>query len=108
MTEQKTSLVEICIFGNNNEVMALRVFPNICIACCFQSHISNMLTVRIYISEGTYQTMREILVKQQLHAPTRNNLRSRSAANARHALMSSRVRSGKSVRISSSDMPDAR
>ncbi len=36
------------------------------------------------------------------------SLRSRSAANASHARMSSRFRSGKSARISPSDMPDAR
>ena len=38
---------------------------------------------------------------------TRNRRRSRSAANARHARRSFDVRSGKSLRISASDIPDA-
>ena len=51
----------------------------------------------------------EILVEEQLHLPpTATSRCSRSAANVRQALMSSRVRSGKSWRRSSSDMPDAR
>jgi len=52
---------------------------------------------------------REVLVEEKLHAAgTDKSRRSRSAANARQARMSSEARSGKSARISASDMPDAR
>ena len=41
------------------------------------------------------EPMRYVLVKEQFHAGIVISLRSRSAAKARHARMSSRVRSGK-------------
>src|SRR5204863_7395590 len=54
-------------------------------------------------------SLREVLVEEQPHAGgTETNKRSRSAAKARQARMSSRVKSGKSRRISSSLIPDAR
>src|SRR5216684_1312250 len=49
------------------------------------------------------------MVKEELHGSMADiSLRSRSAAKARQARMSSCVRSGKSSRISCSDMPEAR
>src|SRR5437762_698282 len=54
-------------------------------------------------------SLREVLVEEQPHAGgTETNKRSRSAAKARQARMSSRVKSGKSRRISPSLIPDAR
>src|SRR5438128_215422 len=50
----------------------------------------------------------DISVQQQLHAGAMNSFRSRSAAKARQARISSRVNSEKSLRISSSLMPPAR
>ena len=50
----------------------------------------------------------QVLIKQELHAAALKSLRSRSAANAKQALMSSRVNSEKSVSISSSVMPEAK
>src|SRR5712691_362596 len=68
-----------------------------------------MRRVRVEVCETVQKTGREILVEEQPHAGgTDTNLRSRSAAKARQARMSSRVRSGKSRRISSSLIPDAR
>ena len=61
------------------------------------------------VREDGEETGREVLVEEQPHAGgTETNLRSRSAAKARQARMSSRVKSGKSRRISSSLIPDAR
>ena len=55
------------------------------------------------------QLVRESVIEQQLHeVPNDTSRRSRSAANARQARMSSRVKSGKSSRTSCSDMPEAR
>ena len=47
-------------------------------------------------AQSVAEPRREILVEEQFHLATATSRRSRSAANARHARMSSRVRSGKS------------
>src|SRR6266404_6750577 len=61
------------------------------------------------IFEKLGQSGRQVLIKEQLHAAgTVMSLRSRSAAKVIHALKSSRVRSGKSLRISSSVISEAR
>lgn len=53
--------------------------------------------------------MVKVLIKQQLHAAgVVKSFFSRSAANAKHARMSSAVRSGKSETISSVDIPPAK
>ena len=52
---------------------------------------------------------RKVVIVQQPHkGESDTNLSSRSSAKASHALMSSTVKSGKSTRISSSHIPDAR
>lgn len=69
----------------------------------------HMLRTRKYVGKAASQSAGEILIKEQLHAagaPARR--RSRSAAKARQARMSSRVSSGKSRSTSSSLMPPAR
>src|SRR5262245_45605959 len=53
------------------------------------------------ISQAGCQFRRQILVEKQLHATATSMLRSRSAAKAKHAWISSRVKYGKSLRISS-------
>ena len=61
------------------------------------------------IGEPSHEPRGEVLIEQELPAAgTDNRRRSRSAANARQARMSSEVRSGKSASISACDMPDAR
>ena len=58
---------------------------------------------------GRLTGLRKIVAERRSHdAPNDTSRRSRSAANARQAQMPSRVKSGKSSRISCSDMPEAR
>ncbi len=54
------------------------------------------------------KSRRKIFIQQQLHATKISDFRSRSAANAKQARMSSSVRYGKSRRISVCVIPDAR
>jgi len=83
--------------------------PNASIVSGFQPDAANMHSADAEIGKTVAESVREILIEQQFHfVPVTMSRRSRSAAKAKHARMSSRVRSGKSRRTSSSDMPDAR
>lgn len=69
----------------------------------------HMVGIRIFPLQGVDQPMRQVLIEEQFHcAGNETSLRSRSAANSRQARISSRVRSGKSLRMSASLMPEAR
>jgi hypothetical protein len=75
----------------------------------YQADVANVRRSGEEVGQGSNQPGREVLVEQEPHAGgSAIRRRSRSAANARHARMSSGVRSGKSRRISSWDIPDAR
>ena len=74
----------------------------------FQPNFADMLTFAVAVRECLRKDRRQVLVEKQLHMGMLASLRSRSAANARQARRSSFVRSGKSRRISSSVIPDAR
>src|SRR2546422_5189361 len=85
------------------------VLPDGVVVGSLQADLADMRRARVQVCESGQKTGREILVEEQPHAGgTDTNLRSRSAAKARQARRSSRVRSGKSRRISSSLIPDAR
>src|SRR5438128_10143291 len=85
------------------------VLPDGVVVGSLQADLADMRRARVEVCESGQKTGREILVEEQPHAGgTDTNLRSRSAAKARQARRSSRVRSGKSRRISSSLIPDAR
>src|SRR5882672_7843352 len=60
------------------------------------------------VGKNSHKLVTQVLVEEQLHATELARRRSRAAANARAARMSSRARSGKSLRISSSVIPPAR
>src|SRR5712691_6213269 len=60
------------------------------------------------MGEDPHQLVTDVLVEEQLHATELARRRSRAAAKASAARMSSRVRSGKSLRIASSVIPPAR
>src|SRR5712664_2659439 len=85
------------------------VSPDGVVVGSLQANLADMRRVRMEVADEGEETGREVLVEEQLHAGgTETNLRSRSAAKARQARMSSRIKSGKSRRISSSLIPDAR
>lgn len=72
--------------------MSLGIGSNITISGSAESSIGYILRPRIEIGQGLDQTRRKIFIQQKLHAATVSSLRSRSAANARLARMSSSVR----------------
>jgi hypothetical protein len=85
------------------------VLPNNVVIGIAQADVTDMERPRIQIPKRFDERWEEVLAEEQFHrAGIETNLRSRSAANARHARMSSLVRSGKSLRISVSDIPEAK
>jgi Transposase IS116/IS110/IS902 family len=72
------------------------------------ANLTNVGTARILDTKIRDERRTEIRVEEHLHATEFDRRRSRAAANAKEARMSSRVRSGKSPRICSSVMPPAR
>src|SRR5437773_8735430 len=106
---QKAPLVEIGVLRNYCEPALRGVPPDGVVIGSLQANLADMRRARIEVREEGEEAGREVLVEEQPHAGgTETNLRSRSAAKARQARMSSRVKSGKSRRISSSLIPDAR
>src|SRR5690242_11920731 len=63
--------------------------------------------IGILLLKKSRNLVREILVEQQLHLMLETSLRSLSTAKARQARRSSSLRSGKSRRMSSCDIPEA-
>ena len=106
MAIEETPLVEIGIFRNNGETVMPCKIPHSVIVGVMQAMTAHMRALREKRCEKRNDSRRNILIEEEFHADM--SLRSRSAANARHALMSSGVRSGKSFMISRSDIPEAR
>ena len=105
---QKTSLVKIVVLGHDGEFLVFREFPDGCVVGALQVKLSHMRGRRKNIGEIRDQSGRRVLVGHQPDAGMLIRRRSRSAANARQARISPAVRSGKSVRICVSVMPEAR
>ncbi len=106
---EKAHLVEVRVLRHDHIIMVSRVRPHLGIRGQLEIHVTDVRRLREEGKDLANQTQRQILVQEQLHEGGRlTNLRSRSAANARQARISSRVRSGKSERIWSSDIPEAK
>src|SRR5262245_36188538 len=108
-SEQERSTIEVGVFRDDGKTLPCRVGPDDGVGGGFQTHIANVHDVGTDVTKSLAEAMREVLIEQQLHStPVAMSRRSRSAAKARQARMSSRVRSGKSRTISSSDIPPAK
>lgn len=106
---EKAALVEVCVLRRNSKTMLSGIPPDSSVRGILQAYIPHMLRIRIFLLQGSNESMGKVLIEQQLHdCGIDTSFRSRSAAKARQARISSRVRSGKSRRISSSLMPEAR
>jgi len=109
MAEEETSLMKICVFADDGEALSGGIVPDGFVGGLAQADVSDVLRLWIHLVKRVNKPIGKILLKEQFHREGREtSLRSRSAANSRHARMSSRVRSGKSVRMSASLMPEAR
>jgi hypothetical protein len=101
--------MKILIFGDYDEVVFSCVVPNDEIVGLSKSNLTDVLGPWIYVGESFDEFVGDVLVEQKLHRLVPDtNLLSRSAAKARHARISSFSSSGKSLRIFSSDIPEAR
>jgi len=108
MAKHEAALMKVRILRHDRLAVGFGVLPNVQVVGRRQAHIPNVRRTRDVRLEMCDQPMRHVLVEQQLHAFSPIKRRSRSAAKARQARISSRSRSGKSARISSSVMPEAK
>ena len=107
--KEKASLVKIGVLRHDGQSVLNGIVLNDLVVCRMQRHISNVDRAWVEITDKFDQSRGQIVVKEQVHSGgIDTSLRSRSAANARQARMSSRVRSGKSARNLSSVIPEAR
>ena len=90
---------EVSVLGHDGEIVGLGVVPNLAVSTTPQADVSHMSAARVFRAQATDQGRTEIGVKKKRHATEFARRRSRAAANARDARMSSRERSGKSARI---------
>jgi len=109
---REAQLMEVGVLGDGDQVVRQRVTPDIEVVSRSQADVADVNGAGEEAGERRNEPMREVLIEAQARqAPrpgTATNVRSRSAANARHARMSSASRSGKSATISASVIPDAR
>ena len=104
-----SSTAKVGVFRDDRKPAGLRVLPYGSIVCHREPCVAYVLGFGEELGEPSHKARREVLIEEQPQAAgTDNRRRSRSAANARQARISSEVRSGKSARICASDMPDAR
>src|SRR5438477_7288387 len=89
---QNTAFLEVRIFRDNREALTAGILPDGFIIRASQSARMHMDRSGEFTLQHVRQTRRQILVKQQLHAFCNSSLRSRSAAYARQARISSSVR----------------
>jgi len=82
-------LAEIRVLRDHREAMLGSVSPNLRVVGRFQSDLPNVDRSNKDVCQRFTEPRRKILIEQELHAGMLARRRSRSAANARHASMSS-------------------
>ena len=109
VAKEKAALMKIGVFRHDSEAVLGGILPDVVVAGRTEPNVAHVRGVGVIVLEGRDKSMREVVIEEQFHEGGRaTSFRSRSAAKVRHARMSSRVRSGKSLRMSSSLMPEAR
>jgi len=98
--QQRTPLRKVRVLRKDRKSVFLRVLPNLYVGGAAKTAIPQVERLGIDVGESSHQSRRKILVEEKLHNVTISNLRSPSAAKAKHARISFSVRSGKSARIS--------
>ena len=105
---QKAVLQKLRVFRHDHKTVFARKVPDGFIVRGVDPSASNGSNWGKTDASKVHQSVGNILVEEKLHWERARSLRSRSAAKARHALISSGVSSGKSRRTSASVMPEAR
>lgn len=83
---------EVGVLGDHGEPVLPRVLPDDSIVGLARPDLVHMNGAWKLIAEQRHEPRREVLIEPQLHAGRTRTLRSRSAAQLKHARMSSRVR----------------
>ncbi len=96
MAEQQTTLLKIGILGDDHKSILIRIIPDGGVGSFRKSNLPHMNASGVQVGKEARKSRRKILVEQQFHPGSIASLRSRSAAKARQARMSSSVRSGNS------------
>ena len=104
----EAALSKVGVLLSHHEMVSLCVLPNLSIWRRPQTDVTDVRTAWTLGTQGRDKRRTQIRVEENLHATEFDKRRSRAAANAKEARMSSRLRSGKSPRICSSVMPPAR
>ena len=91
-TQENTAPFKVRILRDDGETVAFCIFPYRRIVCATQSTLLNMGRTGIQIGQLLDQLRRKIFIEKKLHAFSISDLRSRSAANARHARISCSVK----------------
>ena len=90
---EKTQLPKIAVLGNDGEAVFASECPDRAVIGFAQTDIQNMRRIGIKIGKLLHEPRRQVLVEQQSHPAAGDiSLRSRSAANARQARISSSAR----------------
>ena len=100
-TTQDAQIPEVSVFRHNDVAVVTRIPPDIVVGCALQADQRDVRSPRIDIVELANQMARQVVIEQEPHGVTMSVCCSRSAAYARQARISSRVRSGKSASTSS-------
>ena len=109
MAPDEAPLPEVGVLRDDAQPSLRSEAPHRLVVCAREADIPDMGRLWVKVLERVDEVRGEVLVEQQPHAGGADaSFRSRSAANAKQARMSSEVRSGKSRRISASLMPEAR
>jgi hypothetical protein len=107
--EEKTALMEVVVLRYDDKALLCGILPDNCIRRLLQSNFTNVPGVRIFLLQGLGRgDRRDSERREASRGGIDTSFRSRSAAKARQARISSRVRPRKSLRISSSLIPEAR
>src|SRR6516164_1527040 len=97
---QHAHVVVVFVFGHNGKPGLASVIPNAIVIGAIQPCRLHVARAGKQIDQAVDQLQRQVLVEKQLHGAAINMLRSRSAAKAKQAWISSGVRYWKSSRIS--------
>ena len=104
---EETPLSEIVVLRDDHVTVVPRMVPDQAVSCTLETSVAHVDAPGVLVSQESGELRTHVLIEKELHAAGLERRRSRAAANARHARISSPARSGKSARISLSLMPPA-
>src|SRR3990167_8263535 len=104
---EEAELAEVIVLGDEGHAVARSILPQVQVGLPLESDKFDVFALGIRSFESTDQLGTEVLIEQQAHAVGEPaSRRSRAAAKAKAAPISSRVKEGKSARISASVIGD--